>query len=93
MKNFKNSRLLPKKKECRHEIKILQIDRGELLSNDFEDFCKKHRIHKQVTVRKTLNVVAERKNRTMVKMARSMLSEKRLSNEFRLRRVYLHSSS
>ncbi|KAL4284866.1 hypothetical protein GQ457_16G010810 [Hibiscus cannabinus] len=57
-------------------IKILRSDRGsEYTKNLFEDFCKEHGIIHQLTVRYTpqQNGVAERKNRTILDMARSMV--------------------
>ncbi|KAL4369158.1 hypothetical protein GQ457_05G011330 [Hibiscus cannabinus] len=59
-------------------IKILRSDRGsEYTKNLFEDFCKEHGIIHQLTVRYTpqQNGVAERKNRTILDMARSMVKE------------------
>ncbi|KAL4383374.1 hypothetical protein GQ457_15G025730 [Hibiscus cannabinus] len=56
-------------------IKILRSDRGsEYTKNLFEDFCKEHGIIHQLTVRYTpqQNEVAERKNRTILDMARSI---------------------
>ncbi|KAL4308261.1 hypothetical protein GQ457_01G050660 [Hibiscus cannabinus] len=57
-------------------IKILRSDRGsEYTKNLFEDFCKEHGIIHQLTVRYTpqQNGVAERKNRTILDMERSMV--------------------
>ncbi|KAL4387339.1 hypothetical protein GQ457_09G012280 [Hibiscus cannabinus] len=57
-------------------IKILRSDRGsEYTKNLFEGFCKEHGIIHQLTVRYTpqQNGVAERKNRTILDMARSMV--------------------
>ena len=71
--------------KCGHEIKILRTDGGgEFLYNDFEAFYRKHGTRRQLTVRKLpeQNDIAERKNQTVVEMARSMPSENRLSNEF-----------
>lgn len=72
-------------KQSGHYIKALRTDRGgEYISNDFIRFCKDHGIHKQFTARYTpqQNGVAERKNRTIMEMARSMLKAKHLSNEY-----------
>ncbi|PKA46730.1 Retrovirus-related Pol polyprotein from transposon TNT 1-94 [Apostasia shenzhenica] len=72
-------------KECGYPIKVLRTDRGgEFLSHDFNLYCKKYGIRRQLTVRKTpeQNGIAERKNRTVVEMARCMLHEKSLSNKF-----------
>ncbi|KAA0045238.1 retrovirus-related Pol polyprotein from transposon TNT 1-94 [Cucumis melo var. makuwa] len=66
-------------------IKSLRSDRsGEFLSNNFNHFCKEHGIHRKLTTPYTpeQNGVAERKNRTVVEMARIMLQMKGLSNDF-----------
>ena len=66
-------------------IKVLRSDRGgEFSSNEFLDFCRCHGIKKQFTTRYTpqQNGVAERKNRTLMEMERSMLKAKNLSNDF-----------
>jgi transposase InsO family protein len=48
------------------------------------EFCWCHGIKRQFTTRYTpqQNGVAERKNQTIINMARSMLKEKYLSNEY-----------
>ncbi|KAL4298280.1 hypothetical protein GQ457_12G029150 [Hibiscus cannabinus] len=66
-------------------IKILRSDRGgEYTVKIFEDFCKEHDIIHQLTVRYTpqQNGVAERKNRTILYMARSMVKGKHLPRNF-----------
>ncbi|KAA0066378.1 retrovirus-related Pol polyprotein from transposon TNT 1-94 [Cucumis melo var. makuwa] len=73
------------KKQSGMFIKSLRSDRGgEFLSNNFNHFCKKHGIHRELTTPYTpeQNGVAERKNRTVVEMTRSMLQMKGLSNDF-----------
>jgi len=68
-----------------HYIKVLKTDRGgEYISNKFLQFCREHGIHKQFTTRYTLqkNGVAERKNRTIMEMARSMLKAKHFQNDY-----------
>ena len=68
-----------------HRIKILRTDRGgEYVSKEFLNFCKTHGIQKQFTARYTpqQNDIAERKNRTIMEMARSMLAAKHLPNEY-----------
>jgi hypothetical protein len=57
---------------------------GEYISNDFQTFCKESGIRKQFTTRYTPQQigVAERKNRTIMEMARSMIKEKQLPNEY-----------
>jgi len=49
-----------------------------------DNFCEKHGIKRELTVRRTpqQNGVAERKNRTIVEMARSMLQNKSLPKQF-----------
>ena len=68
-----------------HHIKILRTDRGgEYVSNEFLNYCKTHGIQKKLNARYTpqYNGVAERKNITIMEMARSMMVAKHLSNEF-----------
>ena len=67
------------------KIKILRSDNdGEYISNEFEMFLKKERIlhHKTVSKNFEQNSVAERYNRTIVEVIRSMLSESKLPKEF-----------
>ena len=54
--------------------------RGEFNGHIFINFCNDHGIKKELTVRHTpqQNGVAERKNRTIMEMARSMLQHKNL---------------
>ncbi|KAL0410958.1 UNVERIFIED_CONTAM: Retrovirus-related Pol polyprotein from transposon TNT 1-94 [Sesamum latifolium] len=64
-------------------IKTLRTDRGgEFLYNPFLDYFKENGIKRQLTVSYTpqQNGVAERKNRTIVEMARSMLKGKGVPN-------------
>ncbi|XP_022635028.1 uncharacterized protein LOC111241414 [Vigna radiata var. radiata] len=66
-------------------IKALRSDRGgEFTSKEFQKYCEDNRIRRQLTVPRSpqQNGVAERKNRTILKMARSMLKSKRLPKEF-----------
>ncbi|BBH08996.1 transposable element gene [Prunus dulcis] len=67
------------------KIKSLRSDRGgELLSGEFNSFCEESGIQRQLTVAYSpqQNGVAERKNRTVVEMAKSMLHEKGVPYEF-----------
>ncbi|KAI5333503.1 hypothetical protein L3X38_023634 [Prunus dulcis] len=67
------------------KIKGLRSDRGgEFLSNEFNSFCAEVGIQRQLTVAYSpqQNGVAERKNRTVVEMAKSMLHEKCIPYEF-----------
>ncbi|BBN70319.1 multidrug resistance-associated protein 9 [Prunus dulcis] len=68
-----------------YKIKGLRSDRGgEFLSNEFNSFCAEVGIQRQLTVAYSpqQNGVAERKNRTVVEMAKSMLHEKSIPYEF-----------
>uniref|UniRef100_A0A5B7BAZ6 Putative polyprotein n=1 Tax=Davidia involucrata TaxID=16924 RepID=A0A5B7BAZ6_DAVIN len=68
-----------------HPLKTLRIDRGgEFLSEEFKNYCKNKGIKRQLTVRYTpqQNGMAERKNHTIIEMARSMLKAKGLPNNF-----------
>ena len=73
------------KNQSGYNIKILRTDRGnEYVSNEFLIFCKTHVIYKQFTTCYTpqQNIVAERKNKTIMEMARNMMASKKLSNEY-----------
>ncbi|KAL4339806.1 hypothetical protein GQ457_08G010530 [Hibiscus cannabinus] len=81
---FKNFKALVEK-ESSYEIKSLRSDRGgEFTSNEFNDFCKANGIRRPLTVPRSpqQNGVAERKNRTILNMARSMLKAKNMPKEF-----------
>ena len=72
-------------KESGKRIKILRSDRGgEYKSNEFLEFCRINGIKRQFTTRYTpqQNGIAERKNRTIMDMVRSMLKEKHLGKEY-----------
>eukprot|EP00253_Pinus_taeda_P031014 PITA_31014 len=66
-------------------IKVLRTERGgEYISKEFLRFCRENGIHKQFTASYTpqQNGVAQRKNRTIMDMARSMLKAKHLPNDY-----------
>ena len=72
-------------KECGHYVKVRRSDRGgEYTSNRFVNFCRKNIIKKDLTISYTpqQNGVVERKNRTIVEMARSMIKEKGLPTKY-----------
>ena len=80
-KEFKD----PTEKQSGKFIKLLRSDGGgEYDSHEFTDFCKQHGIQRQLTTRYTpqQNGVAERKNQTIMNMACSMLSHKKLLDEY-----------
>lgn len=66
-------------------IKCLRTDRGgEFTSHEFTDCCRQEGIKRQLTTtyRPQQNGVAERKNRTVMNMARSLLVEKEVPKVF-----------
>ena len=66
-------------------ILVLRLDRGgEYTSNLFVNFCRKNGIKKELIANyiSQQNGVVERKNRTIVEMARSMMKEKGLPIEY-----------
>ncbi|KAI5355034.1 hypothetical protein L3X38_007929 [Prunus dulcis] len=68
-----------------YKIKGLRSDRGgEFLSNDFNKFCDEFGIQRQLTIAYSpqQNGVVERKNRTVVEMAKSILHEKGMTYDF-----------
>ncbi|BBG94224.1 transposable element gene [Prunus dulcis] len=68
-----------------HNLKVLRTNRGrEFTSNEIYEYCKSNGIKTELTTRYTpqQNGVAERRNRTNVEMARSMLKSKGLLNAF-----------
>ncbi|CAL2257637.1 unnamed protein product [Prunus armeniaca] len=72
-------------KQSGYNLKTLRTDRGgEFTSNEFSEFCKRNGIKRELTASYTpqQNGVAERRNRTIVEMARSMLKAKGLPNVF-----------
>ena len=78
-------------KQSGHYIKVLRSDRGkEYTSNKFNKFCEDEGVERQLTVgyAPEQNGVSERKNRTVMEMARSMLFEKRLPKTFWAEAVY-----
>jgi hypothetical protein len=72
-------------KETDLSIKCLRTDRGgEFTSNEFKEYCKMNGIKRQLTAAYTpqQNGVAERKNRTVMNMVRSLLVEKNVPRKF-----------
>lgn len=66
-------------------LRILRTDNGgEYTSNEFEEFLQQHGVIHQVTVPYSpqQNGVSERKNRTVMEMARSIIFEKKLPKTF-----------
>ena len=72
-------------KQCEHKIKVLRSDNGgEYVSIQFDELLKHEGIARQTSTPYTpqQNGVAERANRTIVEMARSMLHSQGLGYEF-----------
>lgn len=72
-------------RESGHKLKILRSDRGgEYTSNIFKSYCSEEGIRQQFTAAYSpqQNGIAERKNRTILDMTRSMLKEKELPKLF-----------
>ncbi|KAJ4716700.1 Retrovirus-related Pol polyprotein from transposon TNT 1-94 [Melia azedarach] len=72
-------------KESGRQIKAMRTDRGgEFTSKEFQEFCEANGIRRFLTVPRSpqQNGVAERNNRTILNIARSMLKSKRLPKEF-----------
>ena len=66
-------------------LKVLRSDRGgEYNSNEFKKFCDSIGLSRQLSVGHTpkQNGVAERKNRTIVEMAKSMIHENEMPQSF-----------
>lgn len=78
-------------KQSGHFIKVLRSDNGkEYTSNEFGKFCEDEGVERQLTVIYTpqQNGVSERKNQTVMEMAKSMLHEKGLPKVFWAEAVY-----
>ncbi|KAL0296069.1 UNVERIFIED_CONTAM: Retrovirus-related Pol polyprotein from transposon TNT 1-94 [Sesamum radiatum] len=89
-KVFKKFKNLVEKQSGR-SIKVLRSDRGKEYNNsEFNKFCEEEGIEHQTTVsyNPQQNGVSERKNRTVMEMARSMLQEKHLPKAFWAEAVY-----
>lgn len=72
-------------KQSGNAVKILRTDRGgEFVSAEFDKLCEDFGIQRQLTASYTpqQNGVAERKNRSLVEMAKSMLKAKNLPKSF-----------
>jgi transposase InsO family protein len=72
-------------KQSGYKIRTLRSDQGgEYTTNAFEAFCIQQGIRHQTTPTYTpqLNGLAERKNRTILDMARSLLKAKKLPKQY-----------
>ncbi len=69
------------KKEMGKSLKCLRLDRGgEFTSNEFEMFCNDKGIKRQMSALKTppQNGIVERRNRSSMDYARTLMMEKKL---------------
>ena len=67
------------------KIKTLRTDHGgEFIYKPFMDYCKAKGIQRQLSIDRSpqQNCVAERKNRSIAEMARSMMKAKGLPNNY-----------
>ena len=81
---FKKFKVMVEKKTGRH-IKVVRSNRGgEYTSTAFMEYCEEQGIRRILTALYTPQQigVAERKNRTILDMVRSMLKSKRMPKEF-----------
>ena len=81
---FKRFKMLVEN-ECECRIKVLRSDnRTEYTCDKFDKFCEQAGIQHQLTVTYSTqkNGVNERKNRTVMEMARCLMFEKKLLKEF-----------
>ncbi|XP_074377584.1 uncharacterized protein LOC141719101 [Apium graveolens] len=72
-------------RECGEKLKVFRTDRGdEFLSKDFTAYYEKMGIVRHLTAPyfPQKNGVVERRNRTVLEMARSLLKEKQLPDDF-----------
>jgi hypothetical protein len=72
-------------------LKAVRSDRGgEFMSSDFKEFCDKHGITREYTILGTpqQNGVVERKNRTVQQMARSMMNEKNIGQNYQVEAIH-----
>ena len=79
------------KNEIDSKIKCLRSNNGgEFTSKEFMDYCSNHGIKKKFFIARTpqQNRVVERKNKTVQEMARTMLMDSKLRNNFWTKAVY-----
>ncbi|GJR34789.1 putative ribonuclease H-like domain-containing protein [Tanacetum coccineum] len=71
--------------QINHKVKIIRCDNGtEFKNNDMNQFCRMKGIKREFSVARTpqQNGVAERKNRTLIEAARTMLADSLLPTTF-----------
>nr|GEY79908.1 Gag-Pol polyprotein [Tanacetum cinerariifolium] len=73
-----------------HKVNVIRCDNGtEFKNREIDQFCKMKGILKQFSVARTSqqNKVAERRNRTLIEAARTMLADSKLPTTFRAEAV------
>ncbi|GJW61169.1 putative ribonuclease H-like domain-containing protein [Tanacetum coccineum] len=68
-----------------HKVKVIRCDNGtEFKNREMNQFCEKNGILRQYSVARTpqQNRVAERRNRTLIEAARTMLADSKLPTTF-----------
>jgi len=83
--NFVSGRMKWKNKLEKSLVKMFRSDNsGEITSNEFKEYLKMEEIKHEFTIPKCpeQNGVAERLNRTLVEMIRSMLADSQLPKSF-----------
>ncbi|GKB45273.1 ribonuclease H-like domain-containing protein [Tanacetum coccineum] len=84
-KQHKASLDVTMEKQINHKVKIIRCDNGtEFKNNDMNQFCGMKGIKREFSVARTpqQNGVAERKNRTLIEAARTMLADSLLPTTF-----------
>ncbi|GJY53683.1 putative ribonuclease H-like domain-containing protein [Tanacetum coccineum] len=72
-------------KQLNHKVKVIRSDNGTEFKNwEMNEFCRLKRIKREFSVARTpqQNEVAERKNKTLIEVARTMLADSLLPNVF-----------
>jgi transposase InsO family protein len=72
-------------KECGRKLRVLRTDNGgEFMAAEFAAYCANERITRHFSAPYTpqQNGVVERRNQTVVAMARALLKQRRMSVEF-----------
>ncbi|GJS99634.1 putative ribonuclease H-like domain-containing protein [Tanacetum coccineum] len=73
-------------------VKVIRCDNGtEVMNKDMNQFCERKGIKREFSVARTpqQNGVAERKNKTLIKAAKTMLADSKLPTTFGLKQLIL----
>ncbi|GJY86261.1 putative ribonuclease H-like domain-containing protein [Tanacetum coccineum] len=80
--------------QINHRVKIIRCDNGtEFKNKEMNQFCEMKGIKREFSVARTpqQNGVAERKNRTLIEVARTMLADSKLPTTFWAKAVLIYS--